>query len=33
MAANADQGLLKAIHTIHNNAGITGFWRGLIPVS
>ncbi len=32
MAANADQGLVKAIQTIHKNAGITGFWRGLIPV-
>jgi hypothetical protein len=32
MAANKDQGLVKAIQTIHKSAGITGFWRGLIPV-
>lgn len=32
MAANSNQGLLKAIDTIWRQSGIRGFWRGLIPV-
>lgn len=32
MAANSNQGLLKAIDTIWKQSGIRGFWRGLIPV-
>ncbi|KAJ3307141.1 Mitochondrial DNA replication protein yhm2 [Kappamyces sp. JEL0829] len=31
MAANSNQGLVTAVRTIHQGAGMTGFWRGLIP--
>jgi hypothetical protein len=32
MAANSNQGLITAIKTIHQSAGLGGFWRGLLPV-